>query len=67
MSAATVMPIAHQNAPWKAPVAPCSRSDWKTMATIAIPNEAATCWAMRVFMVACGMSPGRASWYTGCR
>jgi hypothetical protein len=47
-----------QNAPWKAPVAPWSTSDCRVTATVAVPNEAPTCWAMRVFMVACAMSVG---------
>jgi hypothetical protein len=33
----------------------------KTTATMATPNEAPTCWLMRVFMVACGMSAGSMS------
>jgi hypothetical protein len=37
MSSAAVMPIAHQNAPWKALLAPWARSDWRATATIAVP------------------------------
>jgi hypothetical protein len=29
------MPIAHQNAPWKAAVGSLTRSDWRATATIA--------------------------------
>jgi hypothetical protein len=34
ISAAMVMPLAHQNAPWKALVAPWVRRDWRATATI---------------------------------
>lgn len=62
MSAAAVMPMAHQNAPWKAAVPPSASSAWSATATIAVPKEAPTCWAMRVFMVACGMPGLATSW-----
>src|ERR1700722_7963187 len=62
MSAATEMPVAHQNAPWNAPTAPCASRDCRATATIAMPKEAPTCCAMRVFMVACGMPAGATSW-----
>jgi hypothetical protein len=39
MMAAMVMLVAHQNAPWKAPVAPWLRSDCRATATIAVPND----------------------------
>ena len=62
MSAATVMPVTHQNAPWKALAAPCASRDWRATATIAMPKEAPTCWLMRVFMVAWGMPAVGTSW-----
>jgi hypothetical protein len=49
MIAATVIPMAYQNAPGKALVAPWTSGDWSATATIAVPNEAPTCCAMRVF------------------
>ena len=47
---------------WKALAAPWASSDWRATATIAVPKEAPTCWAMRVFMVACGMPASGTSW-----
>lgn len=41
-------PIAHQNAPWNAAVAPWSSRDCRATATIAVPNAPPTCWAIRV-------------------
>ena len=55
MSAATVIPVAHQNEPWNAPAAPWESRDCRATATIAMPKDAPTCWLIRVFMVACGM------------
>ena len=46
----------------KALVAPWVSSDCRATATIAMPKEAPTCCAIRVFIVACGMPADGTSW-----